>query len=164
MEMKHLKELGQLQTYHEDIVSEYQFRTSVDEKNESLRSYRLTVDDKKDIYDEYDVLRYLNACEKMVNDDRFDRTTRPLKKPKTDVAIRTFERHLALMDEEETYMRENRSDYKKHEYDRIREAVHYYIERFLDEKWVKALPKKILKPEEIRALRDKKERESEKDE
>lgn len=153
MEIKHRQELDRIQTEFDEMVRSYQSR--IGDKEEELSRYSITLSDKKDIYDEYDVLRFLNACKTMVNDDRYDRHTRPLKKPRAEVAIRAFKRFLALMDEEETYMRENRSDYEKAYYDGMREAIHYYISRFSDEEWVKALPKKILKPNEIRALEEK---------
>lgn len=150
--MHHLEELRYLQTYHEDIVSAYQMRNSVEEKNEELAAFHLRVEDKKDIYNEYDALRFLNACKKMVNDDRFDRITRPLKKPKTEVALRVFQRHLALFGEQEAYERVHHSDYNPSWHQKMREMMEYYIDRFSDDEWVEALPKKILKPSELRGL------------
>lgn len=153
MEMRYRTELDKIQTEFDEMVRVYQSRT--DDKEDELSDYHLTLSDKKDIYDEYDALRFLNACETMVNNDRYDRHTRPLKKPKPEVAVRAFNRYRALLDDEETYMRNNRADYRKSEYDVMREAIRYYLDCFSDEKWVIALPKKILKPNEIRALEEK---------
>lgn len=132
--MKYFQPLADIRTDYERILKA--FDSDKQFAKWDLESWGVTTKDKPEILDEYNVLRYLIACQHGVA----YHAEKDLQKPSVEVVNRCFKRQIAIMEDvfgvDEFTINQYHNPIVKKKY----QACKHYIFKFSLNGWVKSMP------------------------
>lgn len=136
MHMKYFQALGRIEDHYTDILE--RGMNEPEYGHLLLKTWNIHPSEKPEIIEEREALRYLIACQLMM---AFDEN---VKKPRTAVVNRCFERHLEFLENVHGIHAYN---VNKHRLKLVRKqykACRHYLFKFTLPAWVRNLPEEIL--------------------
>lgn len=135
MKMKYFQGIADIKNHYDDILRQF--------GNEKyghglLETWNIGLDEKEDILEEREMLRYLVGCETMIVHEE------NAKKPTIEIVNRCFHRHLEFLKEIFYIYEQNVNQYNDKLIQREYKTCRHYLFQFSLPAWYEKLPDEIL--------------------